>query len=34
LAAGAEVASTEHGVASPAAITGFAVGIKLVPGHS
>lgn len=32
--AGAEVASTEHGVASPAAITAFAAGIKLVPGHS
>lgn len=32
--AGADVAATEHGVASPAAITAFAVGIKLVPGHS
>jgi hypothetical protein len=32
--AGADVASTDHGGASPATIDGFAIGIKLVPGHS
>lgn len=31
---GVEAASTEHGAPSPAAVTGYAIGIKLVPGHS
>jgi hypothetical protein len=30
--AGAEVASKDHGFVSPATITGYAIGVKLVPG--
>jgi hypothetical protein len=29
---GAEVASKDHGTASPATITAYALGVKLVPG--